>query len=457
MMHQLYNKQKYLIIAIALCVFTHGAFAISKIAKNTGETWKILIYMQADNDLSPYAYWDLAELEAGLKAQSNIEVFIELDTVGSDGIYRLQVKPGRVAFSQKLENYQDAKLSDFNSQVLQQRDEFEGLSQKQKLNNFIEWANKSHPSDKTILVIWGHGEGYSSDQLAQFGGVAIDFNPRSLLTINEIADVLKSNQGLYSSYIDILAMDACLMQTLEVAIQFEGLSNYLIGSTQIQNFRGLPYHKILTYMQEDMVTDALQSSSETDYYLSINIPEIFSNDLLAQDISQEIKDQNTLSVVTLSELSHLFLPAFNKMLGELTQYIIQNPNEKRSLKIQLEALPFFLGSSRDISTFLNSLNEFFYENGLWDLVILNNETMSNIKRSILSSVYGDRYQSSMDPYNDYVIGQFIAFGLWFPADNFNYDMRIHDFSGSLLYQDDNFPNWSLFLKELYSRSIFILK
>ncbi len=271
--------------------------------------------MQADNDLSPYALWDLAELEAGLRKNSNTQVFIELDTAGNDGIYRLEVQEGRSDISQDLEYYKKASLSDFSSDILEHRDEFEKKTQKQKLENLLIWANDNHPTDRTMVVIWGHGEGFSSNRNAQFGGVAIDYNPRSKLSVNDIFEVLRADQILFSRKTDILAMDACLMQTLEVAMEFEGAASYLIGSTQIQNFRGLPYDKILDYMQTDMIIADFESHSGTDYYLSKEIPIIFSSDLAEQDFSDTVKSKKTLSVISLSEMHNHLLPDFNNLIG----------------------------------------------------------------------------------------------------------------------------------------------
>src|SRR4051812_47435811 len=62
------------------------------------KSWTVLIYMAADNDLAPYAYLNLYELEAsgggGLSASSQrTDAVVQLDTPGPRGLRRLHMLP----------------------------------------------------------------------------------------------------------------------------------------------------------------------------------------------------------------------------------------------------------------------------------------------------------------------------------------------------------------------------
>jgi hypothetical protein len=103
-MMMLKSKIKYIsYMTIALCILIQGAFAFTN--NHSSKRWKVLVYMQADNDLAPYAMWDLAEMEKGLVQSKNVRVFTELDLPGDEGSYRLEVLANEVNREQNLTYY----------------------------------------------------------------------------------------------------------------------------------------------------------------------------------------------------------------------------------------------------------------------------------------------------------------------------------------------------------------
>lgn len=409
----------------ALCFLLQGAFAFSAADK----TWKVLIYMQADNNLAPYAFWDIAEIERGLVKNSNTRVFTELDLPGDEGSFRLEIHPNLDSKEMSLEYFKNVNLSDFNTTLISI--ENESVDQAKKLKSFIEWAQKSNPTDYTLLVIWGHGEGWGQGTITQFGGVAIDDNPKSKLSINEVTMAVQS----LNQKIDFLSMDACLMQTIEVASEFSGLVDYVSGSTQIQNFRGLPYTKIL---------DLLGHSAPYD--LAIKLSQTYINEL-SEYATEQDKNVATISVVNTHELKNIFLYEFNKSFLELSELLKNRFDYKLTLSEMLKNSPAFLGSSRDLYNFISIIQKFLKQQNEVQLNEQFNKTLSYLSLSIVSYGYGDNYVLS----HEYILGSFKAFGIWFPSSRKEYNDKISSFEQSSFYGLGK--GWGFFLVEIFGPSI----
>ena len=422
----LLSKFKVILFLIALSLFCNeGAFARSQ--------WRFLIYMQADNNLYDYAIWDLLEMQS-VENSGNVEIFIRMDSPGDNGLVDLKVNFSELALVNSLEQVKELTLADLQLDQLRSFPELAFGSQSESLEDFIFRYGEIY--SQTALFIWGHGEGFSSDRNAQFGGVAIDDYPQQRLAINELQQALELYEDLYADKLSLLAMDACLMQTLETSIEIQEEVEYFIGSTQIQNFKGLPYHKILKEL----------NNSEKDinaYELSKLIPNLF-----IQTANEEDNVSATMSSVNTHEMMNVFLYEFNKTFKIVNKYIEDNPFEKIPIKELIGKSPFFLGNSRDLATSLRLLEEYFHTK---DKSIAGALSSSNaaLSRSIVNYQYGEDY---FQENSEYYRGFFKAFAIWFPASSLEYQSKINDFKASKVYQSEKISNWFQFLDTLHKQS-----
>lgn len=418
------NKLKYfLYITIALCITVQGAFAFQS------ETWKVLVYMQADNNLAPYALWDIAEIEKGLVDNPKVQVFTEIDLPGNEGNFRLEILPNKEQRVDSLEYYQQRQLSEFNSNIISTS--AEEISQEEKLLDFLLWAQESHPTDNTMLVIWGHGEGWSYNQLAQFGGVALDDNPVSRLSIKKIKDIVNTSQRITNSKVSFLSMDACLMQTIEVASEFSEVVEYVSGSTQIQNFRGLPYSRLIKELPKN-----------TPYLLAKKLSRLYIEELsLFASYKDEISA--TVSVVNTKELSNTFMYSFNKALESLIDVLKNKPSLKLTLGYKLKKSPAFLGNSRDLSNLIGEIQKFLLENNEYRAYNQFDKALVGLKQSIMSYGYGEQYLNN----HEYYLGFFQSFGVWFPGNDMDFQNRSRDFEKSKFFK--NVPAWEELLHIIF--------
>jgi hypothetical protein len=411
---------------MALCFSWQGAFAI------TNENFKVLIYMQADNNLASYALWDLAELEKGMHHAIGGKVFIELDLPGNEGSFRLEVKKGNQQISEDLRHYESMSLRDFQSQIITIQDE--EIDQKERLLNFLVWANTMHPTEKTLLIIWGHGEGYSLTELAQFGGIALDDNPHSRLSVKDLKSILQEQLNLTNTPINFLSLDACLMQTVEVALEFTHLSDYLSGSSNIQNFKGFDYTLFLKELSNSFATH-----TDPLYHFALALPHVMQN-----DFDQEA----TMSVVHTHELKNIFTSSFNSYLEKLYTELVEDPLLLMKLRSKWLSLPFFLGNSRDLKLFLAATQSVLRESGHLALARETNFVMMALDRAVLSYSYGPHFINL----DHYYLGQFRAFSFWLPQSARDYQLRKNNFGGSRFFK--LVPAWPKILTQLFDFSIF---
>lgn len=405
------SNLKTISIFLAL-FFMKSAFAFN-------DNWKVLIYMQADNDLYEYALKDINEI-VKRNESLNVEVIVRLDTPGEKGIYDLGF------YKSSDEQITELNINDY---LINYYLEDYFPSQSENLEQFV--ADYSSPNSKTALIMWGHGEGYTSDQFAQFGGIALDDFPKSKLTLKEVREILETYNLINSKNLDILIMDACLMQTLESAFEVQEYVEYYIGSTQIQNFNGLPYTEFLNEFDK----------SKTTFDIVKLIPSLYLNSL-------DNDSTETMSSINTIELQNVFYPTFNKTFKKIVDYFKEQPLEIISLKSYLQTLPFFLGNSKDIATLLIGLKEYFHQNEI-DLFENDlNDSLQAINQVVISSVAGSAY---FDDNTAYFRGHFKGLGLWVPVSTNEYMAKIEDFKTSSVYTSNSLNYWYVFLSQLFKK------
>ncbi|MDI6905188.1 MAG: clostripain-related cysteine peptidase [Candidatus Bathyarchaeia archaeon] len=87
-------------------------------------------------------------------------------------------------------------------------------------------------------MLWDHGGGYP-------GVCWDDTNDEDCLTTIEVKQALANVYATTSKKIDVLAFDACLMGTIEVAYQIRDYVDFMVGSEENEPGDGYPYDMIL--------------------------------------------------------------------------------------------------------------------------------------------------------------------------------------------------------------------
>ena len=117
------------------------------------------------------------------------------------------------------------------------------------LTNFINWATKACPAKHYILIVSDHGGGYQPhDDLpfnvpSQTRGVLYDQNhePNEHFTVSS----LKYAIGRANAHMDVVYLDACLMNTIEYQFELKELADYYILSSFVVPGAGGSYSVLI--------------------------------------------------------------------------------------------------------------------------------------------------------------------------------------------------------------------
>jgi hypothetical protein len=468
--------------------------------KDCQKKWTVLIFMAADNDLTPYALLDLSEMERQIAAQSNlgasgpqVDVVVELDTHMFSGIRRLHMQQHATAVMPKpfdLDYFKAMPESALHSPVLEFFEEDSDYGRQavnERFRQFLLWGVANFPSENLMVVVWGHGEGYigmpsevmrkrseadyllweemqsrflTKDMLTFdfsskavptqfpgkniFGGVAFDASDGSYISMpqlkNSLQEVATQNRPT-----DILAFDACLMQSVEVASELQGAADIVIGSVQIQDYVGLPYRSLLDLLNQQPRLAPYQVAKK----LVTLAKDSYAVDGYQYEQAPRARETFTLSALELNEFARFLLPELARLSQAIENYVDEDNYRQLDLGFLIKNSPKFLGESRELGIFLGSLKKLLYQesieqyNGEYSdmaaaLLIQIDRTLDGLNRSLLEYAYGDAYiaQSQHQSPDDsqYLLGFFKGVSLWIPDSTKLFDMRYNEFAKSALYR-----------------------
>ncbi|MBV8660741.1 MAG: hypothetical protein JO129_01175 [Candidatus Dependentiae bacterium] len=236
----------------------------------------IVIYMAADNDLHPFAWKNIKQMEA-IGSNENINIIVQLNTPGyHNPTKRYLIKNGRRLLIPAADG--SAPTQKLNS------------GSPQTLIDCVAWAMKYFPADDLVINLWDHGSGvYDPDTIRIVKAVDLfKFNENTNMLdldrtigytsrideseeeeeeesrqngrgicFDETFKSFMSNQGLKFALseiqnkvlngkkIGIVWCDACLMAMLEIADICKDHVEYLVASQEVEYAAGSNYELVL--------------------------------------------------------------------------------------------------------------------------------------------------------------------------------------------------------------------
>jgi len=248
-----------------------SSFADSRQAK-----WTVMLYMNADNNLAPFAISDFEEM-ANVKYDPRVNVVVQLDRIGGKDTDEDWGETRRFLMREKLKPTRSASLQGFIEES--------NMGDPTTLASFVTWATKNFPAERYMLVIWSHGDGWrrmlnedsyiesvgarrrdvavaeellmkgqlTESRLAsmnllrtpldtQFRTISEDeSNGYDNLYVREIQDALervfKDGGGL-----EVIGFDACLMQMIETGYAMRNVASVMVGSEELEPMEGWSYN-----------------------------------------------------------------------------------------------------------------------------------------------------------------------------------------------------------------------
>lgn len=463
--------------------------------------WTVLVYMAAENDLTPYAYWDLYEMEAGFEsgrpfAGSTLksDLVVQLDSRGDTGLRRIHVFQTPEVYDTRLNkaDFLARTERDIRSPVVKLLRET-ASSEASRLQAFLEWGMREYPSEHYMVVVWGHGQGWTSippkkrarsrvmsrDEIAEglpptatsaperafeergFGGLAFNDSQGTHLDIPSLKNVLArvSRDVLDGRPIDVYASDACLMQMLEVATEMSEATRFIVGSTQVQNFLGLPYRRLMYEINTGRFGGerARMESRDEPYLVARMIPEVFQASMRAGGLQGRFAPEGiqtiTMSSISSRELERELVPAFERFSSAMLQYLREDPMRAVDVQFVIQNAPSFQGGAQEAGAFLSLMKEMIEKEaeradratpGAIRLRGSVDQAKAALHRSVISYALGKKYSGYEGKLH--LLG-FKAASVWLPVSPEDYRSRVADFRRSEFYR--RVPGWDAWLKLVY--------
>jgi hypothetical protein len=309
-------KNKYVIIffLLILSVSLTGCFLFPPIDE-TAE-WTVMVYLDADNNLESVGIDDINEMEM-VGSTSEVNIVVQVDRVSysvlasSNQGYADDTSNGNWTTTRRYYVTQDFNPVLINSTLKIDLGEL-NMGDPQTLVDFANWAANNYPAKKYLLVIWNHGGGFRSLNLAK--DIAWDdTNGGDKITMPELEDALSMISAQIGKNIDIVGMDACLMAMTEVAYQIKDYADILVTSEESEPEGGWPYDTILS----QLVSNPLMSPKE----LATDIVDKYIYSYPFSNVTQSAIDLSYIDSLA-SQLSNLALAIMSDSLTPKSKYIL---------------------------------------------------------------------------------------------------------------------------------------
>jgi len=217
-----------------------GHEGIITLEEPNSKLWTYMLYLDADNDIEADAIRDFEWLEEAGGSDENISIVVLLDRIpGYDNSH------GDWSGSRIYNVTEDLSPSSFDSQLMVDLGEVD-MANPATLTDFITYCFEHFPADNYILDLWNHGH-------AAYG-VIDDETSGSHFIVNDIQTAIANALDTTSEEIGIISMDACNMNTIEVAWELRELCDYFIASETTTI--GYPYKTIIERLKWNPDIDA---------------------------------------------------------------------------------------------------------------------------------------------------------------------------------------------------------
>lgn len=220
-----------------------------RLVRGAPATWTLLVYEAVDNNLEPFALDDIEQMRLGHGGSPSVSIAVQLDKASEDGMWRQEV-------------VRDDASGEVVVREVEHSSEEPDSADARMLAAFGEWGVTCYPAAHTVLIVGGHGGGYSAHEVAAAGEarsrsargkqvvrlIAPDDRTGTEMLVPDLARALATIRAFTEAQggvLELYGSDACLMQTLEVASDLEGTASFIVGSEELEPGGGWPYSTIL--------------------------------------------------------------------------------------------------------------------------------------------------------------------------------------------------------------------
>ena len=205
--------------------------------------WAIYIFMNGDNDLESYVFYDLNELEE-VGSSENVHVVVQADR--SEDYW---AGAGDWTDTRRYYITQDDNINQVTSELVMSVGEAD-MGSATDLADFLTWAYTEYPAEKVAVIFWNHGEAWSKGPPPPY--ISWDEGSGNVLSFAQ-GDVREGLRPLVDLHgpIELVGFDACYMGSWEVAHSLSYEALFMTGAETVVGMDGYLYPYVLNALNEN--------------------------------------------------------------------------------------------------------------------------------------------------------------------------------------------------------------
>jgi hypothetical protein len=255
------------------------------------KVWTVMVYMVGADleSLGKNGSQDLLEMLAGTSQPTVSETVNVVLTTGGSIRYGWQTVKRSA-----IQHGQQSIIDDVGAK---------NMAAPQTLSDFVSWAKTNFPAQHYALILWDHGsgtQGYGIDTSDVGKKVDGKFVPMSLPELRQAFQTIFEQD---QQRLDVVAYDACLMSSIEVAEVTATVAKAMAASVEIEPPHGFDYTYLLKTLAASPPADGLAFGrlAKASYFKQ------------AQDTGRWVTSPITYSIFDLTKL-----PAFTTTFSKFT-------------------------------------------------------------------------------------------------------------------------------------------
>ena len=308
-------------ILIVMTVFATALLMSSAACAEPAEDaiWTVLIYLcgsdlESRNGMASYNLHEImsasqpsrtVRVNYNTRTIDEVEIKPEINVVietggakkwwndGENASWGLNIANDRI---QRYELSHEKGEAGYYPLILQEDLPLANMSDPETLTDFIRWGTEKYPADKTLLVLWDHGNGSLGliyDELYNTGMMRLD--------------QLESALAAAGTHFDSILLDACMMCNLASARAVAPYTDFMVASEEMVSGHGTAFRQWISELFGNPMCDGERISSA--------IVE------MTQDKYAAMADEHAVLQLTWSVIETKFVPAISEAFNELMYYL----------------------------------------------------------------------------------------------------------------------------------------
>jgi hypothetical protein len=261
-------------------------------AANGLKEWTIMVFMNGNSNIEPYALADINRFET---AGSGEKVNIIAELGRPRGLDNDTAADGDWSGSRRYYIVKDGDKEHISSPVLMDLGKTD-MGDYREVVSFMKWAKAAYPAKRYMLIIWDHGWGWIDPKKPAGGSKSIshDFTTGSYIKTTDLGKIFAEG-----GRVDLYASMACFMQMAEVAYELKDAADVIVGSEEVVQLPSFNFEDFFAYMLRRPETSAELAGA--------NMAETF-RELYSRPENAEMLEKNKYGV-QLSAIRSAPLPA----------------------------------------------------------------------------------------------------------------------------------------------------